>query len=288
MNMKILYLIILMMCCKISSARTDRFPESIDSLIYADTLNPQRSIDTIASDSSVYCRLTVTSEPESGQIYIDTVLTGVTPLTDHIIKKGRYKIKIINPKSPQDWQNDNQTFDLNIDKDTSINVKFSYFYFIRSNPYSARVFKDDTLLGETPLRFFREKELTGGLIIRKKNYKDFRFDLSSYNFGTGADITLIPKGLETVNDIVYKDRVTQFKTQRSLFPILGTAAISVASCIMAFNYKNIANDEYDKYLLRGNSQNLEESQNNDTYFAVSLVVMQAAVAGLIYFLFFDK
>ncbi len=276
------------MCFRITAAQTDVFPETIDSLMSADTLNTNRTNDTLAVDSSTYYKLSVTSDPESGQVYIDTVLTGLTPLTDHVIKKGSYKIKIINPKSPQDWQNDNQTFDINIDKDTSVNVKFSYFYFIRSNPYSAKVFKDDTLLGETPLRFFREKELTGGLIIRKKNYKDFRFDLSSYNFRTGADITLIPKGLETVNDIVYKDRVTQFKTQRSLFPILGTAAVSIASCIMAFNYKNIANDEYDKYLLRGNSQNLEESQNNDTYFAVSLVVMQAAVAGLIYFLFFDK
>lgn len=277
-----------MLCCRISAAQTDVIPETIDSLMSADTLITNKTIDTIAADSSVYYKLSVTSDPGSGQIYIDTVPAGVTPLTDHVIKKGRYKIKIINPKSPQDWQNDNQTFDINIDKDTSVNVKFSYFYFIRSNPYSARVFKNDTLLGETPLRFFREKELTGDLIIRKKNYRDFSFDLSSYNFGTGADITLLPKGSETVNDIVYKDRVTQFKTQRSLFPILGTAAVSIASCIMAFNYKNIANDEYDKYLLRGNSQNLEESQNNDTYFAVSLVVMQAAVAGLIYFLFFDK
>jgi len=283
------FVILLLFYFRILTAQTYQLTETPDSSEVSDTVKLSAVSDSLtASDTVKSHRLSISSNLDFAKIYSDTQFIGMTPLEDYILKEGNYKLKIINPKSLQDWQNDNQTIDLFINKDTTVNIIFNYFYFINTNPYSAKVFKEDSLIGETPLRFFRENELTGNLLIRKKNYKDYYFDMGSYNFNTGADIKLNPKGIEEVNDLVYKDRSTQFNTKRSLMPILGTGALSIASAIMAFNYKNIANSEYDKYLLRGNNEYLQESQNNDTYFAVSIVVMQAAVAGLIYFLFFDK
>lgn len=287
--MKRSFIILLLLYFRIISAQTDQLTETPDSSIVSDTVKLSAVSDSLtASDTVKSHRLSISSNLDFAKIYSDTQFIGMTPLKDYILKEGNYKLKIINPKSLQDWQNDNQTIDLFINKDTTVNIIFNYFYFINTNPYSAKVFKEDSLIGETPLRFFRENELTGNLLIRKKNYKDYFFDMSGYNYSTGANIKLNPKGLEEVNDLVYKDRSTQFNTKRSLLPILGTGAVSIASAIMAFNYKNIANDEYDRYLLFGNEERLQESKNNDTYFAVSIVVMQAAVAGLIYFLFFDK
>ena len=282
------FVIILLIYFRIVSAQSNQLTELPDSSVVSDTLKlPAVSDSLTGSDTIRSHRLSISSNLDFAKIYSDTLLIGMTPLKDYFLKEGNYKLKIINPKSLH-WQNDNQTIDLFINKDTTLNIIFNYFYFINTDPYSAKVFKSDSLLGETPLRFFMKNELTGKLLIRKKNYKDYYFDMGSYNFNTGADIKLNPKGIEEVNDLVYKDRSTQFNTKRSLMPILGTGALSIASAIMAFNYKNIANSEYDKYLLRGNNEYLQESQNNDTYFAVSIVVMQAAVAGLIYFLFFDK
>ncbi len=281
--------ILLLLYFRILSAQTDQLTETTDSSAVSDTVRFSAVSDTLTgSDTLKSYSLSISSNLDFAKIYSDTQFIGLTPLKDYILKEGNYKLKIINPKSLQDWQNDNQTIDLFINKDTTVNIIFKYFYYINTTPYSAKVFKEDSLIGETPLRFFRENELTGNLLIRRKNYKDYFFDLSGYNYGTGANIKLNPKGLEEVNDLVYKDRSTQFNTKRSLMPILGTGAVSIASAIMAFNYKNIANDEYDRYLLFGNEERLQESKNNDTYFAVSIVVMQAAVAGLIYFLFFDK
>ena len=283
------FVVILLIYFRILSAQTDQLTETPDSSADSDTLKLQVVSDSLTRSDTVRShKLSIYSNLDFAKIYSDTQFIGMTPLKDHILREGSHKIKIINPKSLQDWQNDNQTIDLFLNTDTTVNIIFNYFYFINTDPYSAKVFKDDSLLGETPLRFFKKNELTGKLLIRKKNYKDYYFDMASYNFNTGADIKLNPKGIEEVNDLVYKDRSTQFNTKRSLMPILGTGALSIASAIMAFNYKNIANSEYDKYLLRGNNEYLQESQNNDTYFAVSIVVMQAAVAGLIYFLFFDK
>ena len=287
--MKRSFVILLLIYFRILTAQTYQLTETPDSSEVSDTVKLSAVSDSLtASDTVKSHRLSISSNLDFAKIYSDTQFIGMTPLKDYILKEGNYKLKIINPKSLQDWQNDNQTIDLFINKDTTLNIIFNYFYFINTDPYSAKVFKSDSLLGETPLRFFMENELTGNLLIRKKNYKDYFFDMSGYNYSTGANIKLNPKGLEEVNDLVYKDRSTQFNTKRSLMPILGTGALSIASAIMAFNYKNIANSEYDKYLLRGNNEYLQESQNNDTYFAVSIVVMQAAVAGLIYFLFFDK
>lgn len=287
--MKRSFVILLLFYFRILTAQTYQLTETPDSSAVSDTIKLSAVSDSLtASDTVKSHRLSISSNLDFAKIYSDTQFVGITPLKDYILKEGNYKLKVINPKSLQDWQNDNQTIDLFINKDTTVNIIFNYFYFINTNPYSAKVFKEDSLIGETPLRFFRENELTGNLLIRKKNYRDYFFDMSGYNYSTGANIKLNPKGLEEVNDLVYKDRSTQFNTKRSLLPILGTGAVSIASAIMAFNYKNIANDEYNRYLLFGNEERLQESKNNDTYFAVSIVVMQAAVAGLIYFLFFDK
>ena len=80
---------------------------------------------------------------------------------------------------------------------------------------------------------------------------------------------------------------TQFKTRRTILPILGTAGAAITSCVLAFNYKNDANKYYDRYLLTNNSTDLETSNQNDTKFIISVLLMQAAIGGLIYFLFFD-
>ena len=304
--MKRIFLTLTFICLIVFSVQTLCSSQTSDQLSAADSIHSNEngqpppladslssdmmsdSSSALASDTARFHKLTITSNLDQAKIYSDTMLIGTTPLSDYNIKEGDHKIKIVNPKSLQDWQNDNRTLELKISKDTSINVMFKYFYYLNTIPYNADVYMNDTLLGKTPLRFFEDTELKGSLLIKMKNYKNYSYDLRNYDFTTGANITLKSKGLETVNDLVYKDRSTQFKTKRNIFPILGTAAASVFTAVMAFNYKNIANSEYDKYLLRGNPQNLQESQNNDVYFAVSVAVMQVAIGGLVYFLFFDK
>lgn len=257
-----------------------------DSTVATDTTSTIDS--TVVTDSSKPFRINILSNMNNAKIFFDTVYTGLTPLLDYKIKEGFYKIKIINPKSLKDWQNENLIFRILISKDTTITANFRYFYYFNTIPFGAKVIQSDSLIGETPLRFFNDNELTGSLLFKKKNYKDFIFDLRSYDFETGANITLQSKGKESINDIVYKNRGTQFETKRPFLPILALGAASIAGAVMAINFKNTANEEYDRYLITGNSENLTASTRNDTYFIISLVAMQAAIGGLIYFLFFDN
>lgn len=269
MNKKLLFLIFV--SCQISLVNIT-FAETSDS--------------AAVKDSIVFHKLNIISNFMSAKIFIDTGFIGTTPLYNFEIAAGFHNIKVFNSKG-HDWNSENKFFEVYIDRDTTLTADFKFFYFFSTNPFDANVFKRDSLIGSTPLRFFSDHELTGNLIFKKQNYKDYIFDLKNYDFETGTNIILQPKGIVTVNDLVYKNRTTQFKTKRSLIPILGLGAASIAGGYFAINFKNKANDAYNIYLQEGNSVFLDDSETNDTYFVISLVLMQAAVGGLIYFLFFD-
>lgn len=239
------------------------------------------------SDSAKSYKLSVISSLQNAKIYLDTSFIGSTPLTGYLIREGEYELKVINPKSLLEWENENEIIELKITGDTTINVNFEYYYFINTNPFNAAVFRNDSLLGLTPLRFFSPDELTGNLLIKKKNYKDYVLDLKNYNYETGANIDLHSKGIEKINDVVYKNRGTQFKTRRNLFTVIGLGAAAVTGGYFAIKFKNKANTAYDNYVSTGNLVQLNESNSNDTYFVISVVLMQMAIGGLIYFLFFD-
>ena len=243
--------------------------------------------DSLEIDSVEYYSISVKTNVENAEVFLDTMFIGRTPLDTYKVKEGTYDLKIINPISLKEWSNYAINKEIFVSADTLLNYEFSYFYFISTTPFNVKVFNNDSLLGETPLRFYSDKMLKGFLNFNKKDYRDKVFDLSNYDFKTGLNLELLPKGSETVNDLVYKDRSTQFKTKRPLLPIFGTALLTVGSGIFAINYKQSANIEYDNYLRTGNTTFLDNANNDDTVFTVSIILMQLALGGLIYFLFFD-
>lgn len=243
--------------------------------------------DSLEIDSVKYYSISVKTNVENAEVFLDTMFIGRTPLDTYKVKEGTYDLKIINPISLKEWSNYAINKEIFVSADTLLNYEFSYFYFISTTPFNVKVFNNDSLLGETPLRFYSDKMLKGFLNFNKKDYRDKVFDLSNYDFKTGLNLELLPKGSETVNDLVYKDRSTQFKTKRPLLPIFGTALLTVGSGIFAINYKQSANIEYDNYLRTGNTTFLDNANNDDTVFTVSIILMQLALGGLIYFLFFD-
>jgi hypothetical protein len=234
--------------------------------------------------------LNVNSNNTEAKVFVDSILIGNIPVSNYMLKEGIYEIKIIIIPAEARWNNENILFkDFHIKSDTVITADFSYFYFIRSNPYNASVYKNDSLLGHTPLRYFNKNELTGILTLKKKGFRDYLYNLSSYNFETGADITLIPQGKETIEDIVHKNRDTRFKTKRSFLPAISFGVAALASGYGAIHFKNKANDHYDRYLMDPviNREDLDNSNRNDVYSMITLGLMQAALAGVIYFLFLD-
>ncbi|TRZ64732.1 hypothetical protein D4R20_02285 [bacterium] len=163
----------------------------------------------------------------------------------------------------------------------------TFNYIINSQPYNAEVYYSDTLAGLTPLRFTSEKKLTGVIIIRKEHYKQKVFDMSSYDFNKGAEIILEPLKIFNQSSVIIKTD-TYFKNKRNVPAVMFSGAMTFAGGYLALNFKNKANDFYNNYMVNRNTGDLDKSRKYDTYSVISLILMQTAIAGLVYFLFIEK
>ncbi|MBX7043757.1 MAG: PEGA domain-containing protein [Ignavibacteria bacterium] len=245
------------------------------------------SDSTALSDTADAVFITVVSNADGAEVLLDGASVGMTPLKDHRTTPGNHLLKLINKNRLGSWQNENLEIELDLKSDTLISAIFPYYYEFRSSPSNANVFRNDTLLGNTPLRFRSDYQMGGTLLFRRKDYRDLLFDMSSYDPLTGANVILKKSDNSVAEKTVMKNKGTQFKTSRNLAAILGLATVSLAAGYFAFDFKDKANDQYDKYLFTGNKESLDESRKYDKYFAAGLVLMQAALGGLVYFVFFD-
>ena len=143
----------------------------------SDSLSEKDSV-SLKTDSVKYFYLSVKTNIENAEVYSDSVLLGRTPLDTFRIKEGLHNLKIINPISLKEWRNYVIDLEAFIDKDTVINADFSYFYFINTIPFNVKVFNNDSLLGETPLRFYSDKMLKGFL-----NFNNYNMEKSCIKTG---------------------------------------------------------------------------------------------------------
>lgn len=246
-----------------------------------------QSDSTALSGTSDSVSITVVSNAEGAEVLLDGTSVGMTPLNGHKTAPGIHTLKLINKNRLGEWQNENLVIELDLRSDTLVNAIFPYYYEFRSSPSNADVFRNDTLLGNTPLRY-RSDYLMGGMVLfRRKNYRDLLYDMNTYDPITGANVILKKSDNYVIEETVKKNKGTQFKTSRNLPAILGLATASLAAGYFAFDFKDKANYQYDQYLLTGNKDKLDESRKYDKYFAAGLVLMQAALGGLVYFVFFD-
>jgi hypothetical protein len=172
-------------------------------------------------------------------------------------------------------------------QDKSDSVNHQYFYFFNTNPYNAEVIFNDSTLGYTPIRFFTKEKLEGSLIFKKDNYNIQPFNLSDYDFNSGRILELVPLNKKE-DKLIFINKETQFKTKRNFYAIGGFGLGALASVISTIKFKNIANNSYDNYLSSLDNSELDKSKKYDAYSVISLIAMQAAIAGLVYFLFVDK
>jgi len=118
-------------------------------------------------------------------------------------------------------------------------------------------------------------------------FKEKTFWLEEYDFHKGITLDLEPQN-KGDDAIVLKDNQTQFNTKRNFYIISGFGAATLAGVMGTIKLKNIANKSYDNYILNQDRSELDKSNKYDMYSIITLVFMQAALAGLMYFLFIDK
>ncbi len=166
-------------------------------------------------------------------------------------------------------------------------VMKDFFYFFNTNPYNAEVIYRDSTLGLTPLRFFSTNKMQGLLLFRKDKFKEKSINLDNYDYSKGISLDLEPVSPDD-GIIVFKNKQTQFNTKRNFFAIGGFGTAILAGLISTIELKNVANKSYDNYISTLDRNEYDKSKKYDLYAGITLAVMEAAIAGFIYYLFIDK
>ena len=165
------------------------------------------------------------------------------------------------------------------------------YNLINSIPQDASVFINGEFAGKTPFRFTSD-------IIDSVNASEFKIKLDGYvDFVLKIDRTLLPvnktvtlvsRSLSTIKEeIVFENKGSYFKTPRKVVPIVLSGLVTAGSAALTYYFKSLANDTYDEYLESGDRSKLDKTKRYDLFSGVSLVVFQAGLAGLIYFLLID-
>lgn len=234
-------------------------------------------------DSAASYRLKVISETPGKDVMIDSAIKGVTPLVVDSLKRAIYNVRLIDNENILNWNTEKNEIRLDLKSDTVISFADRYNYFINSDPFGVGVFYSDSLLGVTPLYFSLTEKPTGFLKVRKTGYEEGSVKPE------GKSLFVRLKSMkEGIESIVFKNKDTKFKTKRNFFAAATTGALAIISGIATARYKAIANESYDAYLVSGSRDNLDRANRFDVYSGIGLAAMQAAVCGLIYFLFLDK
>jgi hypothetical protein len=235
-----------------------------------------------AQDSTKYT-LSIYSNFDSSIVKIDTNIIGYTPLINYELPQGEYEVSIMKSSNYKDWDEEIKSIKINLTADTLLNVNFRYYYFIDTDPDNAQVLNNNIFLGLTPLRYLSETSLTGKLLFKKDGFfsQELLIINNQYDY-----FTKLKKTDSEVNlSEVMKDRQTQFKTPRNLPMISLFSAAILGTGYAAYRTKTVANNYYDEYVRTQNETLLDKSNKEDVYFYVSIGLMQAALAGLIYYLF---
>lgn len=239
-----------------------------------------------AEDTTQVYKVNIVCNSPGAKVFIDSTDAGKAPVYDYSLQGGTYTIMLIL-STGNEWEVENYRRNVDIISDTTLSINFERYYLINSDPFNAKVFLNDTLLGHTPLRLYKESPMFGKLTFKKDEYVDETRSISAGDTGSNIFVKLKEVRYGQSSDIVYKNRKTDFKSKRDFLAIGSFGAGALLSGISAIYHKNVANDSYDTYRQTFNPSDLNKTNTNDTISLISLLVMQGAIAGLIYFLFFD-
>jgi hypothetical protein len=167
-------------------------------------------------------------------------------------------------------------------------VRITYNY-INTNPQSAEVLVNDTLAGATPYRSYIPFKKGDLIRLRYPGFLEERINITEDDEFIYRHIDLI--SLKTIvsrprPSFVLDDTPVFFPKKRKYLPIAISSILAVTGGILAYKFKQDANEKYDDYLLTGDKGLLEHSEKLDTYSGVSLGISIVSLGTAVYYLFF--
>jgi hypothetical protein len=224
--------------------------------------------DVYSQDCEVH--LTIISDIENVNIFIDDSLAGTGKNINAILSKGRHKIFAL--ENSDRWVSKTFIDSLNITdcNDITLQYNFSDKVLLNTEPQDVYVFSNDSLIGYTPLLI--PMELNN--IRLEKN--GFESKIISYSdFGINKPVKL--------NYVGEYDDGNFF--DKTLFKILIGTMVALGATTAYLKLE--ADDKFAEYKITGDPALLEQTNRLDTLSAVTFVALQINFGAIIYFFLVD-
>lgn len=239
----------------------------------------------ISTDTNKTYYISVRTEKIGLRVILDSINIGKTPVERLIIRGNRHYLQIKSDDLTI-WEGKFYSDSIYIDRDTILSISLSRLYLFNSEPYNAKVIKEKKILGYTPLRYITTENMKGKIDFSKQGYRDTFMIINDFERERSFFIKLSrTKGFGD-NDIL-RNKDIKFKSRRNYFAMTASALISIGSGYLGYKFKNDANDNYDLYIQNKDRSYLDNTNKFDIYSGISILIMQVAILGLIYFLFID-
>ncbi len=168
--------------------------------------------------------------------------------------------------------------------DDSLRINYNY---INSSPQDAEVFINDEPVGRTPLFFmWADSVFPKQMKITLDGYIEYSESIT----GQGKlykQISLVPKPGKKLPNPVKEDKGPYFKSPRKIVPIVVSSIAAIGAGISAFYFKKLAIENRDIYDETGDKAAFDRRKKYDLYSGISLVVFQAGLGALLYYLLID-
>jgi len=227
-------------------------------------------IDADVFPQDCEAHLTIISDIENVNIFIDDSLAGTGKNINVTLSKGRHKIVALENSDRWDAKTFIDSLDIIDCSDITLQFNFSDKVLLNTEPQDVYVFNNDSLIGYTPLLI--PMELNN--IRLEKN--GFESKIISYSdFGINNPVKLNFTG--EYDDVNFFDK-TLFKV------LMGTmVALGVTTAYLKLK----ADDKFSEYKITGDPDLLEQTNKLDTLSAITFVALQINFGTIIYLFLVD-
>jgi len=224
--------------------------------------------DVFPQDCEVH--LTIISDIENVNIFIDDSLAGAGNNINAILSKGRHKIIALENSDRWDSKTFIDSLHVTDCDDITLQYNFSDKVLLNTEPQDVYVFSNDSLIGYTPLLIPME---LNDIRLEKKGFES---KIISYSdFGMNKPVKLNYTG--EYDDGNFFDK-TLFKI------LIGTmVALGVTTAYLKLE----ADDKFAEYKITGDPALLEQTNKLDTLSAVTFVALQINFGAIIYLFLVD-
>ena len=165
-------------------------------------------------------------------------------------------------------------------------LKIGYNY-INTVPQDASVFIDNEQIGRTPLFFvWQDSAFPKLLRISKEGYVDYSESITDSGRLNKKLFLVRNPDTKQVNPVI-EDKSMFFKPDRKIVPIVLSLTATVAAGIAAFYFKSLAIENKEYFDETGNLEALDRRKQYDLYGGICILVFQAGLGALLYFLLVD-